>query len=121
MFRVVTRDASLGGVELSAGARLVVVFSSANRDEAIYDEPDAFDPDRENLRQHLAFGKGIHFCVGANLSRLEGQVALQELTKRIESFSLSETNEYRYFPSFMLRGLTSLDIEFVPAAASARS
>jgi cytochrome P450 len=118
MFRVVTRDVTLGGVELSAGARLVVVFSSANRDEAIYKEPDEFDPDRENLRQHLAFGKGIHFCLGANLSRLEGQVALQELSQRLESFSLPATNEYRYFPSFMLRGLTSLDIELVPAASS---
>ena len=46
--------------------------------------PTTFDPDRDNLRQHLAFGKGIHFCLGANLSRLEGQVALQELTRRIE-------------------------------------
>ena len=115
MWRVVTRDVTLGGVALPAGARIVVVFSSANRDETIYADPDTFDPDRENLRLNLAFGKGIHFCLGANLSRLEGQVALQELSKRIDSFTLSDTNEYRYFPSFMLRGLTSLDLDFVPA------
>ena len=115
MWRVVTRDVTLGGVDLTAGSRIIIVFSSANRDEQLYDDADAFDPDRENLRLHLAFGKGIHFCLGANLSRLEGQVALQELAARIDSFRLSDTNEYRYFPSFMLRGLTSLDIEFTPA------
>ena len=115
MWRVVTRETQLGGVTIPSGARLVIVFSSANRDEQLYEEPDRFDPDRENLRNHLAFGKGIHFCLGANLSRLEGQVALQELTRRIESFRLADTNTYDYFPSFMLRGLTHLDIEFTPA------
>ncbi|MEO5899274.1 MAG: cytochrome P450 [Ilumatobacteraceae bacterium] len=117
MFRIVTRDVTLGGVSLRAGARLVIVFSSANRDEQLYAAPDEFDPDRDTLRQHLAFGKGIHFCLGAILSRLEGQVALQELSRRIESFTLPDTNEYRYFPSFMLRGLTSLDVDIVPVPA----
>ena len=117
MWRVVTRDVELGGVPIPKGARLVIVFSSANRDEALYAEPDAFDADRDNLRNHLAFGKGIHFCLGANLSRLEGQVALQELTRRIDTFRLAASNTYEYFPSFMLRGLTRLDIEFTPAAA----
>ena len=112
MWRIVTRDTELGGVQLSAGSRIVVVFSAANRDDDLFDDPDTFDPDRENLRQHLAFGKGIHFCLGAQLSRLEGQVALQELTRRIQSFTLAESNDYRYFPSFMLRGLTKLDIGF---------
>jgi cytochrome P450 len=115
MWRVVTRDTTLGGVAIKGGTRIIAVFSSANRDEALYPDPDAFDPDRENLRLHLAFGKGIHFCLGANLSRLEGQVALQELTRRVESFRLCDTNTYDYFPSFMLRGLTKLDIEFTAA------
>ena len=118
MWRIVTRDVELAGVTIPKGARLVIVFASANRDEQLYADPDAFDPDRENLRNHLAFGKGIHFCIGANLSRLEGQVALQELTRRIESFRLTATNTFDYFPSFMLRGLTSLDIEFTAAATS---
>jgi cytochrome P450 len=119
MWRVVTRDTTLGGVAIKGGTRIIAVFSSANRDEALYPDPDAFDPDRENLRLHLAFGKGIHFCLGANLSRLEGQVALQELTRRIDSFRLADTNTYDYFPSFMLRGLTKLDIEFTAATVSA--
>ncbi len=114
MFRVVTADTELGGVPLPKGARIVVVFSSANRDERLYPEPDAFDPDREHLRDHLAFGKGIHFCIGANLSRLEGRVALEELLKRIDSFTLASSNSFEYFPSFILRGLTRLDLDFVP-------
>ena len=115
MWRVLTKDTELGGTKLTKGSRIVIVFSSANRDERLFDDPDAFDPDRENLRENLAFGKGIHFCLGANLSRLEGRVALEELSKRIESFTLSPTNKYEYFPSFMLRGLTSLDVDFVAA------
>ena len=118
MWRVVTHDVVLAGVPIPAGARIVIVFSSANRDEALFGDPDSFDPDRQNLRSHLAFGKGIHFCLGANLSRLEGQVALQELTRRIDSFRLADTNTFDYFPSFMLRGLTRLDIEFTATAAA---
>jgi len=119
MWRIVTADTELGGHPLKKGDRLIIVFSSANRDECLYSDPDAFDPDRENLRDHLAFGKGIHFCLGANLSRLEGKVALEELSKRIGSISLPDTNEFEYFPSFMLRGLTSLDLDFTPAGVSA--
>ncbi len=117
MFRIATRDHELDGVHIPKGARIVIVFASANRDEELYDEPDAFDPDRENLRDHLAFGKGIHFCLGAALSRLEGKVALEELSKRIDSFTLSDDNEFAYFPSFLLRGLTSLHIDVVPAGS----
>jgi cytochrome P450 len=111
MFRIATRDHELAGVAIPEGARLVIVFASANRDAELYADSDGFDPDREHLRDHLAFGKGIHFCLGANLSRLEGRVALEELSRRIESISLPGTNEYRYFPSFMLRGLERLDVD----------
>jgi cytochrome P450 len=115
MWRIVTSDTELGGVALRKGDRIVIVFSSANRDEALYSDPDSFDPDRENLRDHLAFGKGIHFCLGANLSRLEGKVALEELSRRLETISLPDSNTFEYYPSFMLRGLTKLDLEFTAA------
>ena len=116
MFRVVTTDTELGGCPLPKGSRIVVVFASANRDERLFADPDGFDPDREHLRDHLAFGKGIHFCIGANLSRLEGRVALEELSKRIDSFTLPGSNTFEYFPSFILRGLTRLDVDFEPTA-----
>jgi cytochrome P450 len=119
MFRIATVDHELDGVHIPKGARMVIVFASANRDEALFADPDAFDPDREGLREHLAFGKGIHFCLGAALSRLEGKVALEELARRLDSFTLSESNSFEYFPSFLLRGLTRLDVtDIVPAGAS---
>lgn len=119
MWRIVTRDVELGGVQLEKGTRIVIVFMSANRDEALYEDPDGFDPDRDHLRDHLAFGKGIHFCLGANLSRLEGKVALEELSRRIDTFRLSADNDFHYHPSFMLRGLTRLGIEFTPVSVNA--
>jgi cytochrome P450 len=115
MWRILTKDAELGGVQLTKGQRIIIVFASANRDEALYNNPDDFIPMRDHLRDNLAFGKGIHFCLGANLSRLEGKVAAEELSKRIDTITLSESNKYQYFPSFMLRGLTDLDIEFTAA------
>jgi cytochrome P450 len=117
MFRIATKDHELEGVHIPKGARLVIVFASANRDEALYDNPDDFDPDRSGLREHLAFGKGIHFCLGAALSRLEGKVALEELSRRLDHFTLPESNTFQYFPSFLLRGLTRLDVDIVPAAS----
>ncbi len=115
MFRIATRDVELAGVQIPKGSRVVIVFMSANRDEVLFEEPDSFAPDRANLNDHLAFGKGTHFCLGANLSRLEGRVALQELSKRIASFTLADTNDFAYHPSFMLRGLVKLDVDVVPA------
>ena len=115
MWRVVTKDVELGGVQLTKGQRIIIVFASANRDEVLYDKPDEFCPMRDHLRENLAFGKGIHFCLGANLSRLEGKVAAEELSKRIDTITLSESNKYQYFPSFMLRGLTDLEVEFTAA------
>ena len=120
MWRILTKDTELGGVQLTKGQRIIIVFASANRDEALYDDPDGFNPDREHLRENLAFGKGIHFCLGANLSRLEGKVAAEELSKRIDTITLSDSNKYEYFPSFMLRGLTNLDVEFTAASGAPR-
>jgi cytochrome P450 len=111
MWRIVTKDTTLAGVDIPEGARVIAAFCSANRDESLFEEPDRFDPDRENVREHLAFGKGAHYCIGANLSRLEGRVALEELSRRIESFRLSATNEFEYLPSFLLRGLIRLDLD----------
>jgi cytochrome P450 len=111
MFRTATRDVDLGGVRIPEGGRVVIVFASANRDEQLFVEPDEFDPKRANIGDHVAFGKGTHYCLGANLTRLEVRVALEELARRIASFSLSDSNDYAYNPSFMLRGLIKLDLD----------
>jgi cytochrome P450 len=115
MWRVVTKDVTLGGVDIPKGSRLVVMFSSANRDANVFSDAESFCPERSNVGEQLAFGKGTHYCLGANLSRLEGKVALEELAKRLGAISLPDTNTFNYHPSFMLRGLTKLDLEFNPA------
>ncbi|BAN03376.1 cytochrome P450 [Ilumatobacter coccineus] len=117
MFRVVTADTEIDGVPVPKGARLVVMFAAANRDPEVFPDPDAFDPDREGLmKKHLAFGKGIHFCLGAPLSRLEMTIVFEQLGRRLESITLADDNEFMYFPSFMLRGLTGLNVSITRAA-----
>lgn len=111
LFRVATRDTELHGHQIAEGARIWVMFGAANRDERTFPDPEEFDPSRENLRDHIAFGKGHHFCIGAPLSRLEGKVAFEELTKRIDLPAFSSTNTFEYEPSFILRGLAKLDLD----------
>ena len=115
MFRVVRHDTTIAGVNIPAGSRVVVMYSAANRDEAMFDDPESFCPARDGATNHLAFGRGIHFCVGAALSRLEGKVALEEMSSRLTSFDLAPTNTFEYHPSFMLRGLKRLDLHLTPA------
>jgi cytochrome P450 len=116
MFRIVTKDTEIDGVPVPADARLVVMYSAANRDPAVFEDPDGFDPDREQLqRNHLAFGKGIHFCLGAPLSRLEMNIVFEQLGRRLSSITVAPDNELRYFPSFMLRGLMKLDVRVTSA------
>ena len=116
MFRLVTEDTEIDGVPVPKGARLVLVYSAANRDPAVCgDDPDRFDPDRPNLKDHLAFGKGIHFCIGAPLSRLELQVAVEALARRLRTIRLTRPDTLEYHPSFVLRGLTRLDVAFTAA------
>lgn len=110
MFRVATADTSVAGVDIPARSRLVAMFAAANRDPEVFEEPDRFKPGRDGALNHLAFGKGIHHCLGASLSRLEGKVAAEELARRIESFTLADSNDFAYHPSFMLRGLKKLDV-----------
>lgn len=110
LFRVVTQDTEFHGMTLSKGTRIWVMFGAANRDERTFSDAEAFDPSRDNLKDHIAFGKGHHFCIGAPLSRLEGKVALEELTQRIKLPSFSEGNTFEYEPSFILRGLAQLDL-----------
>lgn len=109
MFRIVTTDTEIDGVPIAAGSRLVLVFAAANRDPAVWgDDPDSFDLSRDNLKQHVAFGKGVHFCLGAPLSRLEMNVAFTQLATRLRSIALADDNSFAYHPSFMLRGLVQL-------------
>jgi cytochrome P450 len=88
--RLATETVELGGQTIPAGARVLVMLPSGSRDEQRFPEPARFDPQRPNLGNHLAFGKGIHVCLGAGLARLEARVALEVLTRRLPKARLVE-------------------------------
>jgi cytochrome P450 len=119
MWRVVKADSMVGGVEAKAGTMLMLRFAAANRDPAKYEDPDAFVPGRKNARTHLAFGRGIHMCVGNMLSRKELAVAFEELLARLDGFALAPGAELVWKPNMLLRGLASLPISFAPHARQA--
>ncbi|MGH3239125.1 MAG: cytochrome P450, partial [Spirillospora sp.] len=80
MFRMATEEVALGGARIPAGAKVMALFGSANRDETVFADPDRFDPGRSNNHRHLAFGRGIHACLGAALARLETRIVIDTLT-----------------------------------------
>jgi cytochrome P450 len=111
--RKVARDVKLGGVELPKDAFLMVMYGSANRDERVFPDPDRFDIDRKG-REHIAFGHGIHFCLGAALARLEARVAFETLFERCQRLQL-ESAEIPMMDSMLLRGPKRLSLAFEPA------
>ncbi|KUI11309.1 cytochrome [Mycobacterium sp. GA-1285] len=123
-FRLVRKSTTLGGVPLKAGTIVMLCLGAANRDPRQFDDPHEFRPDRKNVREHIAFGRGIHSCAGAPLARVEGRITVQRLLERMCDIRISESahgpageRRYAYEPTFLLRGLTELHIEFAPAAA----
>jgi hypothetical protein len=105
--RTTTREVELRGRTMPAGARVVVLYGSANRDERTFAEPDRFDPARTDDR-HLAFGQGIHYCLGAALARLEARVAFEELLSRVPEYGIGTSERLR---SPYIRGFTTLVLE----------
>ncbi|MBV9790802.1 MAG: cytochrome P450 [Chloroflexi bacterium] len=104
MFRVTTEDVALDGATIPAGSQVLLLFGAANRDDEMFAEPDRFDIDRPNKEQHLGFGRGIHFCVGATLARLEARIALTTLAERIPQARLAPDYRPTYLPSLLHRG-----------------
>lgn len=104
-YRHVLADTTLGGVDLPAGSTLLLLWGAANRDPARFEEPDVLDLGRDGVRQHLAFGRGIHFCVGSALARLEATVAIHALLTRTSSFRLDgpEDDAAVWVPSIFVR------------------
>lgn len=86
--RKTTKDVTIGGIDIAEGAFVMPLISSANRDERVFDRPDTFVIERQP-NPHLAFGFGIHFCLGAHLARLEGQIAIEQLVRNFSSISLA--------------------------------
>jgi cytochrome P450 len=113
--RRVTRDTVLGGVAIPAGALVQLRYGAANRDERVFDHGGCADLDRRNAGAHLAFGAGIHFCIGAMLARQELVSAFSALLLRLPNLRFARgRNDFHYHPSFYLRGLKALHLAFDP-------
>ncbi|MCP9964933.1 cytochrome P450 [Actinomadura madurae] len=116
--RTTTRPVTLGGVDLPEGADLYVHYAAAQRDPEIFDDPDALDVHRPNVKRHFAFGRGVHTCLGAPLARLEARVALECLIDRLPSLRLApDAPPERWIPSMLTPGLERLDLEWDPIRA----
>lgn len=118
-FRLSRTPTTIGDQPLGAGCTVMVINGAANRDPRRFEDPDTFDPERKNARQHLAFGRGIHSCPGAPLARAETRVGLERLLDRTTDIRISEkvhgpreNRRYQYIPTYILRGLTELHLEF---------
>jgi cytochrome P450 family 142 subfamily A polypeptide 1 len=113
MRRSVTVEHELHGQILHEGDEVLLMYGAANRDEDVFDDPDRFDVTRSH-NHHVAFGFGSHFCLGANLARLELRVLFEELLRRIPDFRLAPGTEPELVPGFFARTLRELPIEFSP-------
>jgi cytochrome P450/nitrite reductase/ring-hydroxylating ferredoxin subunit len=112
LFRSATQDVEIGGVKIPRGAHLELLYASGNRDEARFADADRFDVARHDSSNHMAFGFGIHFCIGAPLARYEGRVALDVLLDRLPNLRLVPGQILEHHPHFFLRGLKHLELEW---------
>lgn len=111
-FRRTRKPIELGGVTLPEGARVIVLLSSASHDETQFPDPEVFNLERPNLKLHMGFGSGIHFCLGAPLARMEARVALELLSTRLPSLRLVSDQELNYKPNIAVRSLARLLVEW---------
>ena len=111
--RSVSHDTALGGVEIPAGATLLLLWGSANRDPEVFDHPDAIDLNRKVLRRHVAFGRGIHHCVGAPLARVEARNVLSVLLARTSAITLDPDYPPTWANSLMVRRHEELPVQLV--------
>src|SRR5262249_10787284 len=112
--RMTTKETELGGKILPKGAHLLLLFASANDDEAEFKCPREFDVERTNLGRQIAFGVGTHRCIGAALARMEIKVAARELAKRWSDIRLTvPVEQLRYLPTVATHSLESLPVTFV--------
>lgn len=117
LLRQCKADVTIGGVDFDDGAHVAFGLAAANRDEAVFADPDRFDIDRPNVRGHLAFGDGPHICPGAALARLEARIAIDVVLDRIESLTLDPTFQYQKTPVPFTNGPVSVPVEIVALAS----
>ena len=120
-FRLSRTATTVGGVEIPAGTTLMVVNGAAGRDPRRFEDPNEFRVDRDNAKEHLAFGRGPHACPGGPLARAEARISIERLLARLGDITISESEHgpagdrrYEYAPTYILRGLQRLHLEFTP-------
>ena len=117
LFRIVTEDTQIAGVSLPKGARVMLRFAAANRDPGKFQRPDQLDVNRHNAGSNVAFGAGIHHCIGANLAREEMVQTFEALLHRTANLAFAQgRNDFSHHPSMILRGLEHLHVTFTRAA-----
>jgi cytochrome P450 len=118
-FRMARTSTSIGDVKVPAGTTVMLLPGACNRDERKFDEPNTFRADRHNVREQIAFIRGVHSCPGAPLARTEGRISLNMILDRMKGITISEehhglpdSRRYTYEPTFIMRGLAELHIAF---------
>jgi cytochrome P450 len=121
-FRMARKTATLAGVRIPAGSTLMLLLAAADRDPRRFECPAQFQLDRADSRSHIAFGRGIHSCPGGPLVRTEARVTLERVLDRMDDICISEdkhgppdTRRWDWTPSYILRGVEALHLEFTPA------
>jgi cytochrome P450 len=121
-FRMTQKSTRIGDVDIAAGTTIMLHPGASNRDPAKFPEPDAFRLDRDNVREHIAFGRGVHSCPGGPLARAEGRVTIERFLDRTVTLTMSEEHHgpvgarrFRHDPTYIIRRLTDLHLEFVSA------
>jgi cytochrome P450 len=110
--RKALKDATIGGTAIPAGANILLLLGSANRDETVFAEPKRFDITREDARNYLSFGYGIHFCAGQQLAKIELGVVLEELSRRLPSLRLSPNQTFEFVRNTSFRVPAALHVEW---------
>jgi cytochrome P450 len=120
-FRLARKRATIGPVDIPAGTCVMLVNLAMNRDPSRYEKPDEFHIGRPRNREHLAFGRGAHTCPGAPLARTEARISLERILERLADIRISDTKhgprgarKFKYEPTYILRGLSRLHLEFTP-------
>ncbi|WP_395969689.1 cytochrome P450 [Actinomadura sp. 1N219] len=106
------RDVTVGGVEIPSGAQVLLLLGAANHDPGTFEAPESFDIRRENASDHLSFGRGIHFCLGAPLARLEARTVLKVLTERLPDARLVDPQRFDFVPNIAFRAPRRLLVEW---------
>ncbi|MEM9607563.1 MAG: cytochrome P450 [Actinomycetota bacterium] len=113
LYRTATVDTEIAGVSIAEGSHVMCVYASGNRDDERFPDADRLDPERSNARQHLAFGQGPHYCIGANLARSEARIAMERLLGRLGSIAVAaDAPAPQPEPSYVLHGLKELHLTF---------